>query len=63
MYMATDAAIVEEVKKEVRAVVREELARFLLELKPYVTDEEMREIEEQIGSPEDYDDKFEEAKL
>ena len=62
--MSTDTAIVETIRKEVRAVVREELARFLLELKPYVSDDEMKEIEKHIGTPEKYrKDEFEEVKL
>jgi hypothetical protein len=62
-YMGADAAIVYAVRREVRTVVREELARFLLELKPHVTEKEMKELEEQIGSPEDYDNDFEEVQL
>ncbi len=63
-YMSTDAAIVEAIRKEVRAVVREELVHFLLELRPYVTDEEMQEIENKLGNPEKYrKEDFEEVRL
>ena len=58
--MKTSAA---QIREEVRAVVREELARFLMEIKPYVSDTEQREIESEIGSPEDYDEDFVEVEI
>ena len=51
-------SLVAEIREEVRAVVREELARFMMEIKPYVSDEEQKEIEAEAGSPEDYGDEF-----
>jgi len=39
-------SLVAEIREEVRAVVREELSRFLMEIKPFVSDSEEKEIEE-----------------
>ncbi len=52
-----------EIREEVRTVVREELSRFLMEIKPYVTDTEQKNIESKIGSPNDYDNDFVEVDL
>ncbi len=50
--------------EDLRAVVREEMRKALLEafkeLVPYVNDEEQAEIDEIAGKPEDYDEDFEE---
>ncbi len=54
----------EVVKKAVSDVVKEEIAKLRLQLIPYVSDEEMKEIEELFGSPEGYNDQeFEELEL
>ncbi len=49
--------------EDLRAVVREEMRKVLLEafkeLVPYVSDEEQAEIDEIAGKPEDYDEDFE----
>ena len=50
----------EDLRRVVREVVREELRRemrrLFMELIPYVSDEEMKEIEEEFGSPEEWKD-------
>jgi len=52
--------------EDLRAIVREEVAKALrrsfLELLPYVSDEEQKEIEEEFESPERWEDEFEELK-
>jgi len=44
--------------EELRKIIREEVHRafleVMLELVPYISDEEQREIEHTAGSPEDY---------
>ncbi|NPA76322.1 MAG: hypothetical protein GXN93_01030 [Candidatus Diapherotrites archaeon] len=56
--------LVAEIREEVRAVIREELSRFLMEIKPFVSDSEEKEIEESIGKPRDYrKDEFVEVDL
>ncbi len=63
-YSIMGESLVAEIREEVRAVVREELARFLLEIKPFVSDSEEKEIEEDLGKPEDYKkDDFVEVEL
>ncbi len=48
--------------EELRAIVREEVKRALLraflELIPYVSEEEQKEIEAQVEPPEDWDDEL-----
>ena len=52
--------------EDLRAIVREEVAKALrrsfLELLPYVSGEEQKEIEEAFESPERWEDEFEELK-
>ena len=45
---------VDEIRRAVREEVRKALLEVLVELIPYVNEEEQREIESFIGSPEDY---------
>ena len=59
-----EGKLYEIVKKAVSDVVKEEVAKLRLQLIPYVTDEEMKEMEELFGSPEKYKDQdFEELEL
>jgi len=45
---------VDEIRRAVREEVRKALLEVLIELIPYVNDEEQREIESFAGSPSDY---------
>jgi len=45
---------VDVIRRVVREEVRKALLEVLVELIPYVDDEEQREIEHAIGSPKDY---------
>ncbi len=45
-----------ELEEIIEKKVREALIKALMELAPYVSDEEQEEIEEIVGSPEDYDE-------
>jgi hypothetical protein len=44
------------VKESLREVLREERLKLCQVLIPYVSDKEMQEIEEKLGSPNDYKD-------
>ena len=45
-----------ELEELIEKKVREALIKALMELTPYVSDEEQEEIEEIAGNPEDYDE-------
>ena len=45
----------EDLEKIIEKKVREALLKALMELTPYVSDEEQKEIEIIAGNPEDYD--------
>jgi hypothetical protein len=45
----------ELVKESLREVLKEERLRLCQVLIPYVSDQEMQEIQEKLGSPSDYD--------
>jgi len=46
----------EELEEIIERKVREAILKALMELTPYVSDEEQEEIEEIVGKPEDYDE-------
>ena len=48
----------EELRELVRREVRSALMEFMIELLPYVSDEEQEEIDEIAGKPEDYEEDF-----
>ena len=45
-----------ELEKLIEKKVKEALLKALMELTPYVSDEEQEEIEKIAGNPEDYDE-------
>lgn len=55
--------VVQISKKELEDIiekkVREALIKALMELTPYVSEEEQKEIEKIAGQPEDYENEFE----
>lgn len=56
-----DAITKEELEEIIERKVRDALLKVLMEVIPYVSDEEEMEIEEIAGSPEDYSEEdFEE---
>ncbi|WP_457549800.1 hypothetical protein [Archaeoglobus sp.] len=46
----------EELEEIIEKKLREALLKVFMEIIPYVSDEEEKEIEEIAGSPEDYDE-------
>lgn len=46
----------EELEEIIERKVKEALLKVLMELAPYVSDEEQKEIEMIAGNPEDYDE-------
>ncbi len=46
----------EELEELIEKKVREALIKALMEITPYVSDEEQEEIEKIAGNPEDYDE-------
>jgi len=46
----------EELEEIIERKVKEAVLKALMELVPYVSDDEQREIEKVAGSPEDYDE-------
>ncbi|WP_202318614.1 hypothetical protein [Archaeoglobus neptunius] len=47
----------DELEKIIEEKLREVLLKMFMEIMPYVTDEEQREIDRMAGSPENFDEK------
>ena len=43
------------IKETIKETLAEEMLKFRLALLPEITDEEMKELEEKLGKPEDFD--------
>ena len=48
--------VFELIKKAVSEALDDKITQLKLSMIPFVSNEEMREIEEELGSPEDYQD-------